>query len=405
MKLFFSVGEPSGDLHGANLISRLKERAAPMECIGFGGPRMAAAGLRMDEDLTQHAVMGFFRVVKQFGVFLRLLKRADAILAGEKPDAVVLIDFPGFNWWIARRAKARGIPVFYYGTPQIWAWARWRVRKMRRLIDYALCKLPFEETWLRARGCNATYVGHPYFDEMRQQKLDERFLQRQRQDPRPLVAILPGSRRQEVIDNLPGLLLAAEKTHAQVPGVRFAIAAFNERLAEIARAAVSNCKAPVEVHVGRTPELIHLSHCCTACSGSVSLELMHHRKPSVILYRVHPWVYRLGLRLFLKVKHVTLVNLLAEDDPFTERPAPFDPDSPGAANVPFPEYVTAGDRSDRIATHVIMWLKDPKEHARKVGQLEDLCRRYAHPGASSRAADFIVEKLRGRQRHVKGKAA
>src|ERR1044072_1451299 len=132
MKIFFSVGEPSGDLHGANLIRELRRLDPDCHCVGYGGPRMAAAGAQLYFDLTQVAVMWILRVLLNLHQFLWLLWRADRYFRDERPNAVVLIDCPGFNWWIARRAKARGIPVFYYGTPQVWAWASHRVRKMQR---------------------------------------------------------------------------------------------------------------------------------------------------------------------------------------------------------------------------------------------------------------------------------
>ena len=180
MKIFFSVGEPSGDLHGANLIRELSRRRNDFEFVGYGGPRMAAAGCQLHEDLTKLAVMWFVRVLLNLHRFWGLASRADRYFRHERPDAVVLIDYPGFNWWIARRAKAHGIPVFYYGTPQIWAWAGWRIKKMRRFVDHVLCKLPFEEAWYRERGCHATYVGHPYFDQLRGETLDASFIEQQR---------------------------------------------------------------------------------------------------------------------------------------------------------------------------------------------------------------------------------
>ena len=167
MHIFFSVGEPSGDLHGANLIQALKARHPDVRCVGFGGPKMAAAGCELHQDLTKLAIMWFGRVLLNLHKFFEYRRQADEYFARHRPDAVVLIDYPGFNWHIARKATERGIPVYYYGTPQLWAWAGWRVKKMRETVDHALCKLPFEEPWLRERGVNATYVGHPYFDELR----------------------------------------------------------------------------------------------------------------------------------------------------------------------------------------------------------------------------------------------
>ncbi|MEN0111848.1 MAG: lipid-A-disaccharide synthase, partial [Planctomycetota bacterium] len=204
MKVFFSVGEPSGDLHGANLIRALRERSGePIEAVGYGGPRMADAGARLHYDLTQLAVMGLFEVLRKLPKFFRLKWRAQRYFRDHRPDAVVLIDFPGFNWHIAQVAKRHGVPVYYYGTPQVWGWASWRVKRLRRYVDHALCKLPFEEPWLRERGVNATHVGHPYFDELSTRKLDEAFVRRERDAPGDLVALLPGSRTQEVRANFP----------------------------------------------------------------------------------------------------------------------------------------------------------------------------------------------------------
>ena len=235
LTIFFSAGEPSGDLHGANLIRQLQARCPDFEAVGYGGPKMAAAGCQLHADLTALAVMWFARVLVNLHKFWDLASRADRYFRHHRPDAVVLIDYPGFNWWIARRAKAHGIPVFYYTPPQIWAWAQWRVKKMRRLVDHVLCSLPFEEAWFREHGCNATFVGHPFFDEVRRQPLDEQFIERHRGQPGPLVTILPGSRTQEVTHNLRWFLKAAALVRQRCPSVRFAVAAFKPHQAEIAR--------------------------------------------------------------------------------------------------------------------------------------------------------------------------
>ena len=159
--------------------------ARTFEAVGYGGPKMAEAGCQLHADLTALAVMWFARVLVNLHKFWDLVSRADRYFRHHRPDAVVLIDYPGFNWWIARRAKAHGIPVFYYTPPQIWAWARWRVKKMRRLVDHVLCSLPFEEPWFRRHGCNATFVGHPFFDEVRRYPYDEQFIAEHREPAGP----------------------------------------------------------------------------------------------------------------------------------------------------------------------------------------------------------------------------
>jgi lipid-A-disaccharide synthase len=397
MKIFFSVGEPSGDLHGANLIRELRRQSPDCEFVGYGGPRMAAAGCALHADLTKLAVMWFARVLVNIHKFWNLASRADRYFRHHRPDAVVLIDYPGFNWWIARRAKAHGIPVFYYGAPQLWAWAEWRIRKMRRYVDHVLCKLPFEEAWYRDRGCHATYIGHPYFDQLRAERLDDAFLEQQRASGRPVVAILPGSRTQEVQNNFGWLLKSARIVHERLPDARFAVAAFKSSQAEMIRRQLAGTSLPIEVHVGRTAEIIHICDCAMAVSGSVSLELLYHTKPSVILYHVSRVAFFVQ-RFFRKVRYITLVNLLTTDDLFPKRVAVYDPDDPVDAGVLMPEYLTCEDRSQQVAQHIVEWLSDPAKRTTRITQLAGLKERVGYGGASCRAADYLIAELEKRSR-------
>jgi lipid-A-disaccharide synthase len=393
MKLFFSVGEPSGDLHGANLIRAFKRSHPDWDFVGYGGPRMAEAGCQLHADLTQLAVMWIARVLVNLHKFIGLLIQADRYFREERPDAVILIDYPGFNWWIARRAKARGIPVFYYGAPQIWAWASHRIHKMRKYVDHVLCKLPFEERWFRDRGCNATYVGHPYFDELRAYRLDQDFVQRLESGVGPLVVILPGSRMQEVESNTRSFLLAAERIAQRVPQARFAVAAFKDSQAEMVASLAADAAVAVDVHVGRTPELIHAANCCLACSGSVSLELLYHGKPSVILYQVTRFGFFIQ-SLFRRCRYITLVNLLTSNDITTPRPAAiYDPANPRDAHVLLPEYLTYQDKSEQLAGHCIQWLTDDAARLEHVAALERLRDELATGGASALAAEYIAMAL------------
>lgn len=392
LRIFFSVGEPSGDLHGANLIRQLREQGGPIEAVGYGGPLMREAGCQLHADLTALAVMWFLRAILNLHKFLGLVKRADRYFREHRPDAVVLIDYPGFNWWIARRAKAHGIPVFYYVPPQVWAWARWRVEKMRRLTDHVLCALPFEATWFKQHGCNATFVGHPFFDEVRRQQLDTEFLARSRGENGPLVTILPGSRTQEVEQNLREFLRTAALVRKAVPNVRFAIASFKPHQADMARQAVAASGLLAEVHVGKTPELIHLADCCMAVSGSVSLEILYQTKPTVILYHISRLAYFVQ-GFFRKVKYITLVNLLAAEDPFSEDLTPYDPNQEDADRVLFPEYLTCEDKSSQIAAHIIEWLTKAEVRERRVAALTELKTQVAHGGASRHAAEYILNTL------------
>lgn len=395
--LFFSVGEPSGDLHGANLIRSLRSQQPNLKCVGYGGPKMQAAGMELHVDLTQWAVMWLTQVIRNLGHFRRLIRQADQYFASERPDAVILIDYPGFNWWIARQAKRHGIPVFYYGAPQLWAWAAWRIRKVRRLVDHLLCKLPFETQWYQARGCHARFIGHPYFDELTKQGLDSLTQEKLQRADKSLIGLLPGSRTQEVLKNLPTFLNAARKIHREQPDTHFVVASFNERQKELAEQLLRDAQLtpdsfPIQVLVGKTAEVIHASRLCLACSGSVSLELLYHRTPAVIHYRVGRLMYWFARKFLIKVRYMTLVNLLAREDRYVTHP-PYDAMHERGDEVPYPELPTCRDRSDSLSQLALRWLRDPALYDQKVAQLDALAKQICVAGASMRAAELIRQQL------------
>lgn len=368
MNLFLSAGEPSGDLHGSNLIRALKARNPAVTVTGFGGPKMAAAGSQLMFPLTDLAVMWFGRVLAHIPTFHRLAKQAETYFKEQKPDAVVLIDYPGFHWHIAKRAKRAGIPVYYFVPPQLWAWAGWRVKKMRANVDTVLTALPFEDDWYKARGVKTQFIGHPYFDELAKQTLDATFVAAERAKPGEIVALLPGSRTQEVTGNFAMMVAAAHRIAAQRPGARFLVAAFNEKQAAACRPLLNGL--PAEVHVGRTPEIIALGTAAISVSGSVGLELLNAGTPAVVVYKISKLALRVG-NYFKKCPYISLVNLLA-------------------GRELFPEFLTATDESEAIAAKVLHWLEHPLERQRLVSALDELREKHAHAGACDRAAATIL---------------
>jgi lipid-A-disaccharide synthase len=345
---------------------------------------MSAAGAKLLYPLVNLAIMWFLNVFLNIFTFIRLIFRADRYFHDRRPDAVILIDYPGLHWWLAKRARARGIPVFYYVPPQLWAWAGWRVKKVQRTVDLVLCSLPFEPDWYKARGVSqAEYVGHPFFDELAEREVDECFLARLQANAHPgqLVAILPGSRTQELTRNLPIMVRAAAKLARQRHAARFAVACLHERhraLAEqIIRAntggAGSQSAPRIDVFAARTAELIRVADVAWAVSGSVSLELMMEALPTVILYKLNRFDLWIA-RPFIKAKYITLVNLLADEELM-------------------PEYLTERDVSDELASWARTWLDDPFARARATANLAALRHRVARPGASQRAATRIAAWL------------
>jgi lipid-A-disaccharide synthase len=374
MRIFISAGEPSGDLHGANLIQALRRQRSAIEFVGFGGDKMEASGCQLLFPLSQLAVIGFLPVLGYVPTFLNLVSRADRYFGHQRPDAVILIDYPGFNWWMARRAHFHGIPVFYFVPPQLWAWAGWRVKKMQRFVDHVLCTLPFEPQWYRERGVNAHYVGHPYFDELEQQRLDESFVATQ-QARGPIVALLPGSRDQEVSRNLPTLLAAAARVHTTRPDVRFLVANFKDAHRQMTDAHFAGRNLPVETFVGRTPEIIKAATACVAVSGSVGLELLYHGTPSVVVYKISALDVWLCKKL-QTAPYISLVNLLAHKELF-------------------PEFLTDRCEAEAVAGHITGWLADEEQRLRVRAELAALRRQMVRPGACSKAASHVLQVLDG----------
>jgi lipid-A-disaccharide synthase len=373
MRVFVSAGEPSGDLHGANLVRALRRCEPGLAVDGFGGERMAAAGCSLLYPLSDHAMVGLVRVAAGLRHFARILDLADRHFRRQRPDAVVLIDFPGFHWWLARRARARGIPVLYFVPPQLWAWGAWRARKMRVLVDEVLCALPFEEPWYRRRHIPATYIGHPYFDALHAGRPDEAFLAEQRARPGTPIALLPGSRRQELEDNGASLLRTAALIHARRPDTRFLVACLKPAHRDRLETLRAGLPVPVEVHAGRTPEIIHLAHSCIAVSGSVGLELLFAGKPSLVLYRIN-WFGVLLALLLKRSRYISLVNLLA-------------------GRELFPEFLTRKCPAEAMAERVLHWLDDGAAYEALCGELAALRRQVAVPGACDRAAAIILDRM------------
>jgi len=378
MHIFFSVGEPSGDQHAAHLIGALRRRRPDLEFSGYGGPQMRQAGCRLDCELTQLAVMGIFQVIPLLWTFFKLIGQAERLFRETRPDAVVLVDFPGFNWWIARKAKAAGIPVFYYLPPQLWAWASWRVRRMRKFVDHILCGLPFEPDWYAERGLSAEYVGHPFFDEAADYKLDQPFCRQWFACDRPIVGILPGSRNHEIEMNFPLQIRIMKRVAAKYPHVQFLIACYKQRHLQRCRELLESHggNLPVELFLGRTPEIVEVASCCVMVSGSVSLEMLVRGKPAVVVYRVGLMTYAL-FRMVVRVKSITLPNLIARQKLLPEWCVVFRP-----------------ERDVRAMSAVIEeWLGSPIKLAQAARELCTLREEIVKVGATARTADRILGHL------------
>lgn len=372
--IFLSTGEPSGDLHGSNLIRALRTLEPDVEVAALGGPKIEAAGGRIVYPLAQHPIMGVVRAIRSAPLLRRILNHLRAEFSRRPPDAIVLIDNPGFNWLVARLGRELGIPVIYHVPPQIWAWASHRVEKMKRLVDLVLCALPFEEAWYHTRGMMRTCsVGHPYFDALAQIGSAP---SHHDGGAEPTVLLLPGSRLTEAKDNGAQMIRAAAKIRERLPNVRFVVAAYSLAIANVLRREADRRGVDVRIEIGRAHELIPTADAAISVSGSVSLELLYHQVPTAILYSVNWFWHRVFIPRMLHTPHVTLVNLLA-------------------GRRVYPEFVGCGDYSGGIAHTIVNWLEDPAESRRVRQTLANLKRMYAVPGASAQAARAILDSAQG----------
>jgi lipid-A-disaccharide synthase len=379
MHIFFSVGEPSGDQHAAHLIVELKRLRPDAKFSGFGGPLMERAGCRLLFPMTTLAVMLIAAVLPLLWKFYKLVRQANRFFRESRPDAVILIDFPGFNWWIARKAKAAGIPVFYYFPPQLWAWAPWRVSKIRKFVDHILCTLPFEKEWYAKRGIAVEYVGHPIFDEIASHPVDEVFSQNwPTQGGMKNVAVLPGSRTREVTHNWPVILEVIRRLHGKVPDSRFLVGCYKEEHRKWCQEQLMHADKELPIHffVDKTPECIQLSDCCLMVSGSVSLEVLARSKPAVVVYAATrtAWVF---YRLIIYCKYLSLPNLMAH------RPI-------------MPEFYCAWNRQGDIEKMVGIlsdWLTNRENVEKTAAEMRTLRDNVMQPGATTRAAQAILRRL------------
>lgn len=323
---FISAGDPSGDVHAEKLVKALSRRLPNARFVGFAGPKTAGTVCDVRFDLTKYAAMMLKKALINIPVYFKLLAQADRIFREEKPDAVILVDFPGFNFKIARKAKAAGIPVIYFMPPQIWGWGQWRVKKMRKYVDLVLSCFEFEHEWFSCHGCRSVFVSHPFFEESRSRNLDHSFMNKFISEGldstlvttseeelftsnRKSLIVLPGSRDQEVKSNLPFLLSILKEVTEKTPEVRPIFAAYKHEQAEYIRQILSERSLDYEVYAEKTPELLRVATCCLGVSGSVSIEALSLHKPLVIIYKISRLEY-FALRFLKRVKFITLSNIL-----------------------------------------------------------------------------------------------
>ena len=373
-RLLLSCGEASGDLYAGALTRELRALDPTIAVAGLGGPQFAAAGGRLVDDYRDLAVTGLTEAIAKLPRSLEARRRLVADAERQHPDALVLIDFPDFNFRLAPLVKRLGVPVIYYISPQIWAWRPKRLETIRRIADRVLVIFPFEESIYRERGVPVEFVGHPLIDLATPAGDRREFLMARGLSPEaPTVAILPGSRPNEVSRILPELVAAAERIAARVAAAQFVIARaphLDDNLFDV----LGNRALRTAIVEGDADTVLASADVALTASGTATVQTALHDTPMVIVYRVSPLTYRL-LRRLVKVEAIGMVNLIA-----------------GERIVP--ELVQDAFTAEAVAAEAVSMLTDPARAASVRSGLAKVRARLGGPGASHRAAEAILRVVK-----------
>jgi lipid-A-disaccharide synthase len=373
-KIMIIAGEPSGDLHGGRLVDELKRLRPDLEIYGIGGDRMQEAGMDLVFHVRDFSFMGFAEVLGHLPFIRQAMRRLERLLAERRPEAVVLIDYPGFNLRFGAKAKRAGIKVVYFISPQVWAWGRGRVRRIRRMVDRMLCILPFEEDFYRKRRVPAVYVGNPLVD-LAKPNLTKDAFRRQLglSASQPLVGLLPGSRSQEVEKILPPMLGACRLLSEKQPSVQFAVNLAPGFPPEPVAAMIKSTGLNVAMSAGQSYELMAHSDLVLAASGTATLECGIIGTPLIIIYKTSWISYLLG-RMLVKVPYIGLVNLVA-------------------GKKVAPEFIQHEARPGAIFLMAQMLLAEGRPRQAVKEELSKIPGLLGEPGAARRAAGEILGLL------------
>ena len=370
--IYFVAGEASADNHGAALMRSLREFDTDLNFIGRGGPQMQAiSGEQFKNWIDDAAVLGLWEVIKKYGYFRRQFRETLDEIEKNKPDAVLLIDYPGFNLRLARalRNRSPNRKIIYYISPQVWAWNRGRIKKMARFLDLMLCIFPFEADLYNKSGLRTVFVGHPMVDRLRGRKIDIK------RDSN-LIGLFPGSRMREVIKNFPIILGAARELLRARPALRFEIAAASDALAaEISdRLIDAHLKEGLfRVVTSEAAVTMQRASAGIVASGSATLEAAYFRLPFVLVYKV-AWPTYLAARLVVNVEYLGMPNLLAEKEVV-------------------PEFIQHRAKPGLIAKAVLQLMYDSTARDRMIREFDRIVAKLGEGGASEKAARAILEEL------------
>ena len=369
MRIMISCGEPSGDLYAGALVSEIRRREPSVDVFGLGGPQLAAAGGRLIASFEGLSVTGLTEALRVLPRSFGMLRALTASAKATRPDVFVAVDFPDFNFRLMASLRRLGIPVVYYISPQLWAWRPGRMKAMQRHVGKVLVIFPFEESLYHEHGVPVEFVGHPLIDLTHVETPRATLLREYRLDPdAPTVALLPGSRRNELQQIVPGMAASLPLIRAVVPSVQFIVAA----APGLPDGLFQGLDAPLVR--GRTDDVLAASDVVVTASGTATVQAALHERPMVVVYRLSPLTYLLGKPL-VRVNTYAMANLVA-----------------GERIVP--ELIQDAFTPHRVATEVAHLLTDGALHASTTQALRRVRERLGQPGASGRAAEAVIAVAR-----------
>ncbi len=376
-RVMIIAGEASGDLHGGRLVAALKRHDPGLEIFGVGGNRMAAEGMQLFYHVEQLAYIGFVEVARHYFFFRRVFNRLLHEVKTRKPDVVVLIDYPGFNLRFARAVKKLNVRTFYYIAPQVWAWGQGRAKKMAAFIDEMAVLFDFEVPFFSRFGLHTVFVGHPLLEGMEIKKDRNTFFSDHRLNPdAPLLALLPGSRNQEITHLLPVMLETAARLRHKHPALQIALSQASSVQPEKLQTVLAQ-----HPHVRGIPsdyyELLAYSQAGIVASGTATLETACAGLPFALVYKVSPLSFALGKRL-VKIPFIGLVNIIA-----------------GAGIVK--EYLQERAHPDHLLPEIESLLFDEKRREGLMRELRRVRNQLGAPGASAKTARLILEQVKMHQ--------
>jgi len=374
MKYYLVAGEASGDLHGANLMKALKEKDADADFRFFGGDLMLAEGAELVKHYADMAYMGFIEVAANLRTIFRNMKACKEDIAAWKPDVLVLIDFPGFNLKIAEFAKANNILVCYYISPKVWAWNQKRVLRIKRIVDHLFCILPFEVDFYKDWGMEVDYVGNPLLDAVSAFKPDPDFRNKNQLSDKKIIALLPGSRKQEISRLLPDMIAVAQKW----PNYEFLVAGAPSFDQAYYDQYLQNSK--IKVLFNSTYDLLNIAHAAIVASGTATLETALFNVPQVVVYKSSAISITIG-RMVIRVKYISLVNLIMD-------------------SLVVKELIQQDYNPEKINEEMSRILDDKTYRAEMLGNYKKLHERMGKPGASEKTAGLIIKYTAKKQQPI-----